>query len=386
MINRKNIAIYVHWPFCLKKCHYCDFNSHVRDNIDQNQWLEAYLREITSFANQLQNRTISSIFFGGGTPSLMPPKTTSAIIDKLASIADFAPDIEITLEGNPTSIEAEKYVNFKNAGVNRVSLGVQSLYDDELKFLSREHSVSEAIKAIEIAKNTFDNYSFDLIYARPNQTLKAWETELKMAIDLSNNHLSLYQLTIEKGTKFYSSYNKGEFKLPDVELSADLYELTRDMAYQAGLECYEVSNYATAGYESAHNMTYWNYGDYLGFGAGAHSRLKIDDKKTAIMMIHSPENWLKSVFDEGAGVQYKQKISQRELFEEIIMMGLRTKKGILHSNFEYETGQKITDTISSDTLYNLQENKLIEFDKLGLRATKKGLMLLNSLTNKLIND
>lgn len=378
------LAIYIHWPFCKSKCPYCDFNSHVSNSIDEKQWLEAYFTEMDYFSGHIEGKKISSIFFGGGTPSLMPPFIVEGIINKLAENARFNDDIEITLEGNPTSVEAAKYRDFHSAGVNRVSLGVQALNATDLKFLGREHSETEALKAIDIARDIFSNYSFDLIYARPTQTVSDWEKELVRAISHAGNHLSLYQLTIEKGTAFYADYRDGKFVMPDEELAAELYELTYDITADAGLDLYEISNYAKSGFDSKHNMTYWEYGDYLGFGPGAHSRIKTDGRKASMTMIHKPENWLKSIGDNGHAIQQRDILPQQEIFEEALMMGLRTKKGIGWDKFKYETSCDLREKLPQPALNGLVANNLIEIDNIGIRATRNGFLLLDSLLSKLV--
>ncbi|MDA0782585.1 MAG: radical SAM family heme chaperone HemW [Rickettsiales bacterium] len=368
-----NLAIYVHWPFCKSKCPYCDFNSHVASKIDFNLWHKAYIKEIEHFKDYISGKNITSIFFGGGTPTLMPPFIADAIISKFSKIAKFDSNIEITLEGNPTSVELKKFNDFKTAGINRVSLGVQSLNNDNLKFLGREHSSSEALKAVEKAQ-IFDNYSFDLIYALPEQTLSQWEKELTEALTYAKGHLSLYQLTIEKGTKFYSDYRSGKFKMPENDLSADFYNLTGSIMEKNGLPAYEVSNYAKSGYESRHNMTYWRYGDYLGIGAGAHSRISLKGK-TAIMMIHSPDSWLKSVQEKGNGIQTHELLSEDEINYETIMMGLRTKEGI----------KKDIITNNKQLALLINEN-LLEEKKGNIIATQSGFLVLNSLINSLVDN
>jgi putative oxygen-independent coproporphyrinogen III oxidase len=364
------LAIYIHWPFCKSKCPYCDFNSHVVQQIDYEKWEQAYIKEIEHFADYISNKTITSIFFGGGTPSLMPPFITDRIISKLNQLANFDKNIEITLEANPTSVELKKFYDFKSAGINRVSIGIQSLDKQNLKFLGREHSASEALEAIEKAQ-IFNNFSFDLIYALPEQTLEEWENELSKALTYANGHLSLYQLTIEKGTKFYSDFKSGKFVMPENDLAADFYNLTDSIMENYGLPSYEVSNYAKSGFESKHNMTYWQYGDYLGIGAGAHSRITLDNK-TAIMMTHAPEKWVNSVFENGNGIQTKQSLTKEDIIFEKIMMGMRTKKGIKLGLIE---NQKATR--------NLIEQNLLEEKEGYIKATKQGFLVLNSIINKI---
>jgi putative oxygen-independent coproporphyrinogen III oxidase len=378
-----NLAIYIHWPFCKSKCPYCDFNSHVSNGINHQEWSDAYISEVDSFADFIRGKNISSIFFGGGTPTLMPPYIAANIINTLAKYAKLDSDIEITLEGNPTSIEAEKFREFKNAGVNRVSLGVQSLNEKDLKFLGREHSADEALKAVTIAAEIFDNYSFDLIYARPEQSIKDWEDELCKALRYSLNHLSLYQLTIEKGTKFYGAHKAGEFKMPSNDLSAEFYEITNDIMEAHCMPAYEVSNHAKSGFESKHNLTYWNYGDYLGIGAGAHSRITVDDKKKALMMIHSPDGWIKSVQENKHAIQEQTLLSERETLEEVVMMGLRIKSGINRKTFELLIGNSFENELNN--IDYLLDAKMIEIDENSLRVTKTGVLMINAITTKLLS-
>lgn len=380
-----NLAIYVHWPFCKAKCPYCDFNSHVSSAINHDEWRKAYLTEINYFADYIRQHNISSIFFGGGTPTLMDPKTAGEIINYLQSITGFTSDIEITLEGNPTSIEAAKLIAFKEAGINRVSLGVQSLVAKDLQFLGREHSAGEAIKAVDAARNIFDNYSFDLIYARPEQTLQEWEKELQEALKMAGKHLSLYQLTIEKGTKFFSDYSKGAFKIPDEDLAADFYLLTREIMEAHGMPAYEVSNHASPGQESRHNMSYWRYDDYLGIGPGAHSRITKDKNKHAMMMTSQPEHWIRSISEQNNAIQINTLLNKEEIISELIMMGLRVREGISNKRFNKITGQNIEDIIPAKNLNKMLQNQLINIDKEGLRCTDTGMLLVNYIAAELLS-
>ncbi len=380
--NTKDLAIYIHWPFCKSKCPYCDFNSHVTNSIDYSEWQNSYLKEMSYFRDFIDGKNISSIFFGGGTPTLMPPRIAEKIIERLYSIASLDKNIEITLEGNPTSVENKKLADFKNAGVNRVSLGVQAFNDKDLKFLGREHSKNEALEAIEIAAKNFNNYSFDLIYARPEQTIKEWEEELKQAIKYTRNHLSLYQLTIEKGTSFYSEYNKGKFTLPSDEVAATLYEMTYEKMEQFGFNAYEVSNFAKPEFESKHNLTYWYYNDYLGIGPGAHSRITENGKKQALTMVHRPESWLKQIKEQSNGIQQKSTLNEQEIFEEMMMMGLRLKDGMNRKRIEDVSGFIIEEKLQN--LEKMQNLNLIEIDKDTIKATQKGRMLLNSVLAEML--
>ncbi len=381
---KPNLAIYIHWPFCKSKCPYCDFNSHVTNSVNHEQWRKSYLKEISYFEDDIKQHNISSIFFGGGTPTLMEPETAESIISHLQTITNFNNDIEITLEGNPTSVEADKLENFKLAGVNRVSLGVQSLNASDLKFLGREHSSLEAIKAVETAQRIFDNYSFDLIYARPEQTLKDWETELTQALKIAGNHLSLYQLTIEKGTRFFSDYSKGAFKIPDEDLAADFYLLTREIMEAHGMPAYEVSNHAKPGFESRHNMSYWHYDDYLGIGPGAHGRITKNGNKHAMMMSHKPEIWLDNVAKNNHSIQTDMLLDMDNVKDELVMMGLRVREGISRKRFVNIIGCDIEEAIPSAKIDKLRTNHLIELDEVGLRCTDKGMLLVNFIAAELL--
>lgn len=323
-----SISLYIHWPFCKSKCPYCDFNSHVRPEIDHDRWSDAYIKEINFYSEKLQNNSIKSIFFGGGTPSLAKASMIEKIINHLNSISNFDSNIEITLEANPTSFETNKFKEFKIAGVNRISLGIQSLNEKDLKFLGREHSRDEALHAITETRNIFDNYSFDLIYTLPNQTPEIWQKELEFATQFIEKHMSLYQLTIEKGTRFYSSYHKGEFTLPDEETSAELYNLTLLHMRSLGYERYEVSNFAKPTFESKHNLNYWTYGEFIGIGPGAHGRLKNLDLWQSTQNIYNPENWLDCVTKSGNGVQKTEPLTEKESRLERIIMGMRITQGI----------------------------------------------------------
>ena len=362
------ISIYIHWPYCIKKCPYCDFNSFVTDKIDHNKWTDAYLKAINYYAALLRDKQIKSIFFGGGTPSLATPDMIKSIINELRGLSIFASDIEITLEANPTSVEAKKFAAFKDAGINRVSLGIQSLRDENLKFLGRNHSANEAIKAIEAVKQSFDNYSLDFIYALPNQTIGEWDEELKEAISLASNHLSLYQLTIENGTKFGAMAKAGLLNEIDEGIAADMFDLTNEVTTRHGLYRYEVSNHAKYGFESKHNLNYWEYGDYIGIGPGAHGRY--GDKKLMTIDIKQPELWIKSVIDHGNGVELKQLLTDEDMRIEKVMMSMRLSSGI--------------DISLVNDYKDLVQDNLLEVVGSKIRATQNGIKLLNSLITKLV--
>jgi len=338
MFRANQMGVYFHWPFCASKCPYCDFNSHVRDKIDEDRMLDAYLSAIDYYAALLPEKEVVSIFFGGGTPSLMTAQTVEAILARLQKNWRIVNDLEVTLEANPTSVEAQKFSDFKAAGVTRVSLGVQSLSDDDLKFLGRAHDAQEAIKAIEIAGHYFDRYSFDLIYARPNQSLKTWEQELRTALKYARGHLSLYQLTIERNTPFYMRYNRGEFSIPDDVAGADFYHLTQDILEDAKMPAYEVSNHAAAGQECRHNQVYWHYADYIGIGAGAHGRYSVDAQKRASRDHAAPEIWLERVEKNGHGAHPYDLVEPQDKFAESLMMGLRLRSGVSLSQIEALSG------------------------------------------------
>lgn len=384
-VLKNNLAIYIHWPFCKSKCPYCDFNSHVEKNIEHDKWLSAYLNEIEYFAEKLGKRNVGSIFFGGGTPSLMRPEVVQKILEKINNSFSVADNVEITLEANPTSIETEKLKSFKQAGVNRVSIGVQALNEKDLKFLGREHSPLEAKKALETAANIFENFSFDLIYCRPEQTIEAWKSELNEALKIADKHISLYQLTIEKGTEFYSKFNKKEFVMPEEKLSAEFFEETQNILKKRGLPSYEISNHAKAGFESKHNISYWEYDEYLGIGPGAHGRINLDGKRTATMMLYLPDNWLKAVSEKKHGLQNADALNDETILEEIVMMGLRLTKGLSFDKFKLVSGKDFFAVFNKEKIKFLENENLIEIKNSRLAATKKGALLLNSLTEKILS-
>ncbi len=322
-------GVYVHWPFCLAKCPYCDFNSHVRHGgVDQGKFVAAYLTELEHFAELAPGRTVTSIFFGGGTPSLMQPATVGAILDRIGALWGVASDVEITLEANPTSVEAQSFSGYRAAGVNRVSLGVQALDDASLKALGRMHTAEGALQALAIAKRTFGRVSFDLIYAREGQDLAAWRQELARALTHAQGHLSLYQLTIEDGTPFAARYAAGKLTLPDAQRAGEFYLLTQELCEAAGLPAYEISNHARPGAESRHNLLYWLGHDYAGVGAGAHSRITLGGSKHALATRKSPEAWLEAVTRDGNGIEQDEVLTEREAADEYLLMGLRLAEGI----------------------------------------------------------
>ena len=380
----RGLAVYIHWPFCKSKCPYCDFNSHVREQVEQDRWKAALLRELRTMAGHVPHHRVRSIFFGGGTPSLMPPDTVAALIDEVHALWPMENDVEITLEANPTSVEASTFRDFKQAGVNRVSLGVQSLDGEALKFLGRGHSVPEALQAVDLARAMFERYSFDLIYARPAQTLKAWEAELTRALTYVGNHMSLYQLTIEENTAFHHAYAKGGFTLPDEVQSEALYRMTEAMLAAKGLNAYEVSNYATPGEESRHNLAYWKGTDYIGVGAGAHGRIRKDGERIATQTLKSPERWLENVEKNGHAVEVWQPIDRQHEAEERLMMGLRIREGISYAEFQAQNGFDLRDYILSERIALYTRKGLLVDDPLRLQVTLDGRLVLNRLTVELL--
>lgn len=372
------LAVYIHWPFCKAKCPYCDFNSHVRDRVDFSAWKIALLRELETMAKLAPNRLVTSIFFGGGTPSLMPPDIAEAVIGKVRALWPCNENIEITLEANPTSVEADTFPAFKQAGINRLSIGVQSLRPEALKFLGREHSSDEALQALALARQYFERYSFDLIYARPQQTLDQWEAELSEALALTRGHISLYQLTIEENTAFHTAYAKGAFTLPDEELAAGMYELTTHLTATYGMHAYEVSNYAAPDQESRHNMAYWRGHDYVGVGPGAHGRITIDRSRTATTNLKSPERWLSAVCEQGHGLESHIPLSAQIAAEERLMMGLRLADGLPLSEIQpYIDEKKRALAIAEGLLAD---------DNTCLIPTAKGRLVLTSLTSLLLSS
>ena len=338
------LALYVHWPFCVSKCPYCDFNSHVREQVDQDVWREALLADLAYEAARLPGRRLTSIFFGGGTPSLMPPAMVEALIGAAERHWGFADGIEITLEANPSSVEAARFADLAAAGVNRVSLGLQALDDQALHFLGRAHDVAEGLGALATAQRHFDRVSFDLIYARPGQSLAQWEAELARALSFGTEHLSVYQLTIEPGTRFATEAAAGRLVLPDADLGADLFTTTRAMTAAAGLPAYETSNHARPGAESRHNLTYWRYGDYAGIGPGAHGRRG----GLATTRHRKPENWMAAVGRNRNGAQEETPLTAQEAMTERLVMGLRLTEGVATGPIE-----PMLDRVAIDRLAGL---------------------------------
>jgi putative oxygen-independent coproporphyrinogen III oxidase len=368
-------GVYVHWPFCRTKCPYCDFNSHVRHGgIDEDRFLAAYLAELRHFASRVPSRSVTSIFFGGGTPSLMRPNTVAALIDAVALHWTLAPEAEITLEANPTSVEAGNFAGYRAAGINRLSLGVQALDDDALKALGRQHTADEALDALRLAKRHFDRVSFDLIYAREGQTVRAWRAELSRALDHAADHLSLYQLTIEDGTPFAARHAAGTLRLPPSGEARALYLLTQELCEARGLPAYEVSNHARPGAESRHNLLYWRGQDYAGIGPGAHSRVTVDGVKHASSAYRLPERWLAEVEARGHGLESEDALSAQEAAEEYLLMALRLSEGL-----DLERLAAIGRALDAERIEALAQEGLVERHGTRLSATPRGRLVLNSL-------
>ncbi|NVN85929.1 MAG: coproporphyrinogen III oxidase [Rhodopseudomonas sp.] len=373
----KAFGVYVHWPFCLSKCPYCDFNSHVRHAaIDEERFARAFAREIETIAARAPDREVSSIFLGGGTPSLMQPKTVGAVLDAIGKHWRVAPDAEITLEANPTSVEATRFRGYRAAGVNRVSLGVQALDDASLKALGRLHTVQEAMDAVAIARSVFDRYSFDLIYARPDQTPAMWEAELRQAIAQAAEHLSLYQLTIEAETPFFALHQAGKLKTPDEATARALYDVTQDVCAELGLPSYEISNHARLGAECKHNLVYWRGQEYAGIGPGAHGRLDIDGRRHAIATEKRPETWLMRVEATGHGVIVDDLLNSEERADEFLLMGLRLAEGIDPTRYQALSGR----ALDPGRIAVLRDEGAIVVDANGrLRVTQAGFPVLDAV-------
>lgn len=365
-MSAEPLALYVHWPFCVTKCPYCDFNSHVRGSIDDAIWRTALLKDLAIEARKLPDRHLASIFFGGGTPSLMPPATVAAII--AAATTQWPPleDIEITLEANPSSVESARFAGFAAAGINRLSLGLQALDDADLKVLGRPHDLAQGLAALETAQKHFKRVSFDLIYDRPGMTIASWQAELARALAFGTDHLSLYQLTLEPGTRFTALHKQGKLRLPDAETSADLFDLTRVMTAEAGIPAYEVSNHARTGSESRHNLAYWTYGDYVGIGPGAHGRRS----GIATERLKKPESWL-AALESGSGFS-ETELTPSERATEALVMGLRLGAGIDTARFQARTGVALDSILRPDRVARLVDQGLLEHDAQGLRLTPDG--------------
>ena len=380
--QQAGFSLYVHWPFCQSKCPYCDFNSHVSSSIDHSEWTAAFLSELRRVAKETEGRVLGSIFFGGGTPSLMPPTMVSAIIEEAARNWTLSNQIEITLEANPSSVEIGRFRDFKLAGVNRASVGIQALNDDDLRRLGRMHSLAEGRQAIDVAQSTFDRTSFDLIYARQDQSLQSWEAELSFALSIAGEHLSLYQLTVEPETVFGARFARGMLTgLPDEDLGADMYVLTQDMCDAAGLPAYEISNHSRAGAASRHNLTYWSGGDYLGIGPGAHGRLTTSaGARFATVCPKPPAEWLNRVVSFGNGEDPREELTRCEQGEEFLMMGLRLAAGVDQNIYEAISGTQL----SHSTIEDLIGFGLLTLDGTQLIPTVPGRLVLNKMLASLL--
>jgi oxygen-independent coproporphyrinogen-3 oxidase len=381
--NEAGFGLYIHWPFCQSKCPYCDFNSHVAERIDQKRWLQAYLAEIDRLGRDTSGHRLRSVFFGGGTPSLMDPDTVFAILDRVRTTWAVANDWEVTLEANPGSVEAGKFRAFRAAGVNRLSMGVQALNDADLKRLGRLHTAADAIAAFDIARACFDRVSFDLIYARQDQTPEDWTQELTRALDMAIDHLSLYQLTIEDGTAFGDRHSRGGLKgLPDEDRSVTLYEITQDLCSSAGLHAYEISNHSRAGAQSEHNLIYWRGGDYAGVGPGAHGRLTLAGQRWATEALKQPSGWLEAVEKRGTGELPRDEITSSARAQEYVLMSMRLAEGLDMARLEAISGYALT----SAAIAELSALNLIVSGSGRVKATAQGRMVLNSVIRRLTED
>lgn len=373
----KMFGLYIHWPFCQAKCPYCDFNSHVHHGaLDQSVFVEAFEKELAHFKAMAPPKAFTSIFFGGGTPSLMEAKTVEALLNVAEKKFGFAPNIEISLEANPTSVDAERFHAYGTLGVNRVSLGVQALQDEALQQLGRLHCAKEAMEAVALAQSIFPRSSFDLIYARPHQSLKSWEQELTRALDMAVGHVSLYQLVIEKGTRYFDLFHKGKIDMPTPELAADMFDLTQQLCRARNYEAYEISNHAQPGDYCLHNLNYWLYGDYIGIGPGAHSRLHINGERYALEIEKDPKSWIGLVAQQGHGVVVRDILTWQEQADEFLLMGLRTKWGIDPKNYEAIARVPLDDK----QIGHLVELNMIEQTHEGfLRVTPQGWPVLDAV-------
>ncbi len=374
------LALYIHWPFCVSKCPYCDFNSHVRESVDQAAWRGALLKDLAHEARQLPGRRLTSIFFGGGTPSLMPPETVAALIDAATGYWPVADDVEITLEANPSSVEAARFGDLARAGVNRISLGLQALDDEVLGWLGRAHGVAEGLAALDTAQNAFGRVSFDLIYARPGQSPEAWDAELARAIAFGTEHLSLYQLTIEPGTQFAARFAKGELPTLDPDLAADLFEATRARTAAAGIPAYEISNHARPGAESRHNLTYWRYGTYAGIGPGAHGRRN----GLATVRRKKPENWLARVDANGHGIELEDALPPEARAQEALLMGLRLNEGVDLARIAAMSGIPVGQLIDHSNAARLSDQGLLIRSGDRFQVTETGMLLLDAILSEIV--
>jgi putative oxygen-independent coproporphyrinogen III oxidase len=373
-------GLYIHWPFCAAKCPYCDFNSHVARSIDHSAWRSGYIAELRRAAAETKGRVLRSVFFGGGTPSLMDPDVVADIMAEIYKLWPTANDLETTLEANPGSVEAGRFKAFRQAGINRISMGIQALNNEDLRRLGRIHTVEEAQTAFDVARSTFERVSFDLIYGRQNQSLKDWEAELKKALNMAIDHLSLYQLTIEQGTAFGDRYNAGKLAgLPDDDLGADMYEMTQDICGAAGMPSYEVSNHARDGAQSRHNLVYWRYGDYVGIGPGAHGRLTLNGNRTATECFSNPKRWLDAALT-GNTEKPREPLAREDQASELLLMGLRLKEGVDPNRYLALCGREIDKTAISE----LTELGLLKTEERRIIVSDQGFMVLNGVLRRLL--
>lgn len=380
--SESDFGIYVHWPFCKAKCPYCDFNSHVRHHdVDAMSFAKALIAELKWFADITPGRKVSSIFFGGGTPSLMPPAVVAEVLDQIAKLWSVSDTVEITFEANPTSVEAENFRGYRSAGVNRVSVGVQALNEADLKALGRQHTPDEALKAFRLAAKVFPRVSFDMIYARPQQTLEGWREELKRALGEQEGHMSLYQLTIEPGTVYFDLHARGSLVVPDEDRATDMFELTQELTEKHGLSAYEVSNHASEGQESRHNLLYWRYCEYAGVGPGAHARIADGENRRAIVMEKYPETWRASVNAKGHGIIEDVLVAPIDQSKEYLIMGLRIAEGIDLARYENLSGRPMDPA----KIAGLKSMGLIKREGSRLMATTQGRRLLNAVISELAN-
>ncbi len=380
LAENDHLSVYIHWPFCASKCPYCDFNSHIADGVDHARWRRALLGELDHFATETKGRAVTSVFFGGGTPSLMEPETAAGLIAAVKGHWDTSEDLEVTLEANPSTAETNLFGAFRDAGVNRLSLGVQSLQDESLKFLGRGHSAEEAINAINLAAKTFSRMSFDLIYGLPGQTRSQWKEELTSALDLSGGHLSAYQLTIEPGTPFF----RDQVPAADEETGTTLYEITQTVLEGAGLGAYEISNHARPDQQCRHNLDIWQGGDYAGIGPGAHGRLTGASGTDGVYQIHTPGRWLDKVEADGFATAKRNTMGTQERAEEILMTGLRLSDGIDRERFRSLTGFDLETWLDGNSLNRMIEGGFLELNDTSLRTTASGRLCLNEVLRQLL--
>lgn len=382
--DRAPFAIYVHWPFCRVKCPYCDFNVHIKRDVDHDRWRRALCAELDHFAGETEGRTVGSVYFGGGSPSLMTAATVAAVLDRVVARWTPAPDIEVTLEANPDPDDVGRLAGYRAAGVGRLSLGIQSLDDRALAFLGRAHDRAGALDALEAARRCFERLSFDLIYARPGQDAEGWRRELAEAVARAGEHISLYQLTIEPGTAFGAAHKRGRLPMPGDEVTGRLYEITQAVLSRAGFDAYEISNHARPGGQSRHNLAYWHYQDYLGIGPGAHGRLTVQGSKSATRQFRNPVRWLEAVESLGHGTEERTALTPEARGEEMLMVGLRLAEGVGRERFRAETGTALDDFLDSGRLAALTDGGFLDADGQRLRATAAGRQRLDAVLGALL--